>query len=247
MTVISPRATVPKTPLPAGLTTQEQLAQRYDRLLELLADQVVKDAIGTDIPAYTRLADTPQSRLWLGMLSSEPQLVADQLSGRGFRGKLVPPGQGFSFRVATVPVSLEVTVSAAYYLALHPTVDEQRHAVTADVAADNDPATTGDQRTGSVAHRGLQGATPVSQQGYKLAPVWSKSIIEPVTLTVNIDAGDLGSRRLGAIELAAALATAGTAPMTCLTGPPGPGMPQRTCWTPARFSLQCSRPRCRSM
>lgn len=228
MTVTAPRTAVLKAPLPAGLTTPEQLAQRYDRLLELLADRVVNDAIGTNIPTYTRLADAPQSRLWLGMLSSEPQLVADQLSGRGYRGKLVPPAQGFSFRVATLPVSLEVTVSAAYYLALHPTVDEQRHAVTADAAADNNSTPTAGQGAGPAVQQGLQGAGPSSQQGHKLAPVWSKSTINPITLTVDIDAGDLGSRRLGADELTAALATAGKAPVgselfRCrrLSGPPG--------------------------
>ena len=61
MTVTAPRTTVPKAPLPTGLTTPEQLAQRYDRLLELLADRVVNDAIGANIPTYTRLTDAPQS------------------------------------------------------------------------------------------------------------------------------------------------------------------------------------------
>src|ERR1022692_31050 len=138
MTGTTPLTTAAKIPLAAELAPPEQLAQRYDKLLALLAGRVVSDAIGTNIPACSRLTDAPQSRLWLGMLSSEPQLVADQLSGRGYRGKPVPSAQGFSFRLATLPVSLKVTVSAAYYLALHPTVAEQRYAVTADIAADGD-------------------------------------------------------------------------------------------------------------
>jgi hypothetical protein len=78
MTVTTPHTLALRTPLPAGLTAQEQLAQRYDRLLGLLSDRVVNDAIGTSIPTRTRLTDAPQSRLWLGMLSSEPQLIARQ-------------------------------------------------------------------------------------------------------------------------------------------------------------------------
>jgi hypothetical protein len=248
MTVTAPRATAPKAPLPAGLTTQEQLAQRYDRLLELLADRVVNDAIGTNIPTYTPLTDAPQSRLWLGMLSSEPQLVADQLSGRGYRGKLVPPAQGFSFRVAALPVSLEVTVGAVYYLALHPTVGEQRHAVTADAVADDNSAPAAGQGVGPAVQPGPQAASPSGQQGYKLAPVWSKCIIDPVTLTVDIDARDLGSRRLGADAVTAALATAARAPtgselFRCrrLSGPPGSlprndDMLDETTW--ARYAME---------
>ena len=182
MTVDTPHTPAPKTPLPAGLTTPEKVAQRYDRLLDQLANRVVNDAIGTNIPARTRLADAPQSRLWLGMLSSEPQLVADQLSGRGYRGKLVPPAQGFSFRVATLPVSLEVTVSAAYYLALHPTVDEQRNAVTAERHGGRRPRAGHRARRGAHRAAGAAERWAGNQQGRKLASVWSKSVIDPVTL-----------------------------------------------------------------
>ncbi len=200
-----------KAPSPAGLTAEEERAQRYDRLLGALADRVVDDAIGTRIPAGTRLPDGPQSRLWLGMLSSEPQLVADQLSGRGYRGKLIPPAQGFSFRVAALPVSLDVTVSAAYYLALHPTVDEQLHLVNADCASQSSPALADAQGAQPAARQGAPGR-PDSQQGYRLATVWTKCVIEPVLLTVGISAADLGSRRVGVDGLTAALAAAGQVP-----------------------------------
>jgi hypothetical protein len=224
MTVTTRRTVVSKAPMPAGLNAEEQLAQRYDRLLEVLADRIVDDAIGTHIPIRTRLTDAPQTRLWLGMLSSEPQLVADQQSGRGYRGKLIPPAQGFSFRVADLPVSLDVTMSAAYYLALHPTVDDQRHVVTAAVASEGISVAA----AGSGAQKGLRNPGPSGQQGYKLAAVWSKSVIEPVTLTVDIDSGSLGSRRVGAAEFAVALAAAAHVPVgselfRCRrpSGPPG--------------------------
>jgi hypothetical protein len=225
MTVTTPQATVRSRPLAAELTPSERLAQRYDRLLELLADRVVNDAIGTNIPADTRLADAPQSRLWLGMLSSEPQLIADQRSGSGFRGKLVPPAQGFSFRVATLPVSLELTVNASCYVALHPTVDEQRYTVTADAA-------TGSHTTQVPAHghvpAGQHTVGPGSQQGRKLAQVWTKCVIDSVTLTIDIETGGIGSRRIGVEELTTALAAAARAPVggelfRCRrpSGPPG--------------------------
>jgi hypothetical protein len=200
-------------PLSPKLTAEEQLAQRYDRLLEVLADRVVNDAIGTNIPARTRLADAPQSRLWLGMLSSEPQLIADQLSGRGHRNQLIPSAQGFSFRVAALPVSLEVTVNAAYYLALHPSVDEQRHMVTADVAAHHNSAPDAGLDGQPVVQPAPHNAGSSSQQGYKLATVWSKCVIEPVPLRIDINAEDLGSRRVGVTKLTDALAAASRVPV----------------------------------
>ena len=41
-----------------------------DGLLGTLADRVLGDASGTNIPAGTRLQAQPQKNLWLGMLAS---------------------------------------------------------------------------------------------------------------------------------------------------------------------------------
>jgi hypothetical protein len=206
------RGDAPGAPLPAGIPAEEGLAQRYDRLLEVLADRVVNDATGSRIPVGTRLPDAPQSRAWLGMLSSEPQLVADQRAGPGHRSRLIPSAQGFSFRVASLPVSLDATVTAACYIALHPTADEQQNLVSAGSASPGSPTPAGQPSARPAVGKAGNGTRPSSQQGYKLAAVWSKCAMEPVKLTVEIDAAALGSRRVGADEITAALAAAARVP-----------------------------------
>ena len=206
MTVTSPGTAMPagpsrSTPLPDDVA----LALRYDALLSTLADRVTAAAVGRHIPTNVRLADSPQSRLWLGMLTSEPQLIADQKSGFGYRSKIVPAAQGFSFRVGQLPATVEIAVSAVAYLALHPTVDEQRAAVNDFVTMKT--KTNPDHREGQ-GYPGQQGA---NQQGHKLAQVWAKCPIEPVSLTVEIPVGQSGSWRVGGDKLAAAL-TAATKP-----------------------------------
>jgi hypothetical protein len=199
LTVTPARPDAAGTPLPADVA----LAQRYDTLLAALADRVTDTAVGRHIPTGTRLPDSPQSRLWLGMLASEPQLIADQQSGRGYRGKIIPAAQGFSFRVAQLPATVEVTVDTAVYLALAPSVEEQNAAV--NELRDDDPA---DDPTAPAAAP-VPPAGP--QQGHKLAQVWSKAAMSTVTVSVEL-AADTGSRRVGGDALSAALAAAARPP-----------------------------------
>lgn len=204
MTVTHQGTTVP-TP-DAGPTPENPLAlaQRYDQLLAALSERVVRDAVGAAIAPNTRLQESPQSKLWLGMLSSEPQLITDQLSGRSYAGKLIPAAQGFSFRVPSLPLHLVVTVKAAYYVALAPTGAEQ-HAAVREEQEDQPPLPPPGGGAGG-------GAGGQNQPGHKLAQVWSKCVITPVTFGIDIPDGQHGSRRVGGSELGAALAAAGRAP-----------------------------------
>ena len=96
-----------------------------DSLLGTLADRVLSDASGANIPAGARLGAQPQRNLWLGMLASEHE-IADLPAFIGERR--VPAAHGFTFRVAALPVRLDVTVTAALYLPILPTAAEQEQA-----------------------------------------------------------------------------------------------------------------------
>lgn len=222
MAVTSSNPALPVLPA-ADLRVQNDVAPalRYDALLSCLAERVTKTAIGRHIPVGRRLADSPQSRAWLGMLTSEPQLIADQQSGPAYRGKIVPAAQGFSFRVAELPATLDVTVSATIYIALHPTVQEQRAAVN---ELRNDGIDEGD---GGAPGGPQPSSQPgVNQQGHKLAQVWAKAAIEPVTFSVELPAGQIGSRRVSAQDLTAALMAVAKPPagsaLFCSRRPSGP-------------------------
>src|SRR5664279_709171 len=111
MTVISSTDT-PTTSTPASGSDK----QRLDALLGTLARRIIGRAAGTNIPSGTRLVEAPQSRLWLGMLESEPKLIAEALTGDTYGERLVPPAQGFTFRLPSLPAQLTFTVTAATYL-----------------------------------------------------------------------------------------------------------------------------------
>jgi hypothetical protein len=113
-----------------------------DGLLGTLADRVLNEASGEDIPPGVRLAAQPQKNLWLGMLASE-----DEIAGLpAFIGeKRVPAAHGFTFRVEALPVHLDVTVTAALYLPVLPTATEQKDASSdpLDRSAAGEPAAGG--------------------------------------------------------------------------------------------------------
>lgn len=191
------------------------LAKRHDALLGCLARRVIDQAVGTSIPVGARLLEQPQKQLWLGMLASAPKLIAE--ANAGFRGlQITPPAQGFSFRVRTLPDSITVEVAACAYLALHPTVGEQRESVTSGANQDADPETglspTGQSTAARSSTRSAQTrpATMVGGRtaGYPLAHVWTKTTIVPVRVTVDLSSEEGGSVRVGEEELAAALRSA---------------------------------------
>lgn len=174
------------------VTATAARALRYDALLGSLAGRVVDRAAGMSIPTRTRLPDAPQSRLWLGMLASEPKLIADAQAGYTYGERLVPPAQGFTFRVASLPETLTFTVRAACYVALHPTLAEQQAAVTAGAdAAIVAPTTTS--------------TVTVAPAASRLAAVWTKVRMEPVVIAVTVEPGTSGTLRIGEAKLASAL------------------------------------------
>ncbi len=95
-----------------------------DQLLALLGSRILTRAAGEHLPALSRLSGNPQPHLWLGQLASEPVVIAETVAGRN--PGTVPPAQGFSLRLAALPATFDLTVSFSVYLALHPTVAEQR-------------------------------------------------------------------------------------------------------------------------
>ncbi|QUQ64577.1 hypothetical protein [Kutzneria sp. CA-103260] len=214
-------------------------ARRYDELLGALARRVVSQATGLTIPQRTRLPDAALKRLWLGMLASEPKLIAEAQAGYTYGERLVPPAQGFTFRVQALPVTLTFTVSCAAYLALHPTLAEQQAAVTAD--------TESDQPSPAVVP-GPAAPAPPAGRGHKLAQVWTKIAPEPVTVTITLPSGTRGTLRAGEDTLTTALAVATRAPGGSepfrprrLAGPPGTlpradDLTDTTTW--ARYSAQ---------
>ena len=126
-------------------------AKHLHALLGSLSNNIVDRATGAALPCGTRLTDDQQQMLWLGMLASEPQLIADAQRGNPLSGKLVPAAQGLSFRIpAETAADVTFTVQAAVFTPLHPSVKEQRESVTGDRDED-DPDDTDDTGTGTSA------------------------------------------------------------------------------------------------
>ena len=183
-----------------------QQAQRYDALLGSLARRIVDRAVGTSVPTRTRLTDQPHKQLWLGMLASEPQLIAE--AALGYQGpKITPPAQGFTFRVRTLPAAITVDVSCATYLALHPTLEEQRASVRADADPTHGTASSGAPNPGGARAAARTAPATTRAPKYKLAQVWTKTAVEPVRLIVPLPRRS-GVTRVGQNELSAALRAA---------------------------------------
>jgi hypothetical protein len=181
----------------AGASHARTDAQIRDQLLGSLEQRILTEAAGALVPAGVRLPGRPQMA-WLGQLASEPQLVGDR--NRGLPGdRLVPAAEGFSFSVPATgtPVELDVTLSFSVYVALHPTLAEQRAFINAE---------SEDRGTG---------AGGGSSQGRPLALTWAKVPVGPVPLRASIGADVAGSLRFGTSEIAAAVATAVRSPSGC--------------------------------
>ena len=161
----------------AGAFPARTDAQIRDQLLSSLEQRILTEAAGALVPTGVRLPGRPQMA-WLGQLASEPQLIADSI--RGLSGdRLVPAAEGFSFRLPATgtPLKLDLTLSFSVYVALHPTLAEQRAFINADSEGDE---------TG--APRGGYGAVSAgSAQGRQLAVVWAKVPVGPVPLHVSIE------------------------------------------------------------
>lgn len=158
-------------------------------MVEALWNRVVEDATGVSEPPLCRYAGSkPDSRFWLGLLYPESQIhLPDRSSSLAER--FTPAAQGFSFRVSSFPVELEVAASFAVWVVLHPTLEEQRAGAGLEEEEDNETEeSTG--RTGS-------------DEGLKLAQVRMKVPVEDVRFTVRIDGP--GERTVGVPEFADAI------------------------------------------
>src|SRR5258708_1519787 len=103
----------------------------FDRYLARLAQRVLATASGKTVPVGTRIADADiQRSLGLGMLACPAGAAGG--GGRNAFERFNPASQGFSFRVASLPATLEIRVSTAVYVTLHPTLDEQRVAAASE-------------------------------------------------------------------------------------------------------------------
>ncbi|MFE7326550.1 hypothetical protein ACFU8W_16470 [Streptomyces sp. NPDC057565] len=194
-------------------------AQRYDALLGCLSRRIVSQATGTSIPTGTRLPDQPQKQLWLGMLASEAKLVDE--TNAGFRGlQITPPAQGFSFRVRTLPETLTIEVAASAFVALHPTVEEQRDSTTTALNLATSRARSAAAATGATvqtvtgAADGRVSRAPQAGAGngrgtkYPLAQIWTHVAMNPVRIFVRLPSAKALSMRVGEEDIAAALRSA---------------------------------------
>ena len=184
---------------------------RLDAFLGSLSRRVVARATGTSLPAGIRLPDEAKQRLWLGMLTSEPDLIAEVEAGRRYKARVTPAAQGFTFRVATLPAELEAEFSCAVYLALHPTLEDQQAAARAERdQASPDPHDP----------RNPDQPSPTPQAGgppIHLTPVWTKIQVPPVRIRVPVPTQSGRALREGEDELTAAIRSA-------IRVPPGAGL-----------------------
>jgi hypothetical protein len=207
-------------PLPASISTLDPLSptELNDRLLDLLGQRILSSGAGAHLAALTRLAGQPQQHLWLGQLASEPLILAETAAGRN--PGLIPPAQGFALRLPSLPATFDLQLSFCVYVALHPTVDEQRaHHDDSDPATAatcmTGPATLPTQQggqndqtgqapaAGGSAVAGAVGGVRVA--GKQLATVWTKVPVGPINVTVTIPAGAHGSYRTAENEITIAI------------------------------------------
>jgi len=173
----------------AAAVAERELLDRY---LASLAERVLATASGETVPSRSRIANADiQRSLWLGMLAC-PAVAAARGRSSTFE-RFNPASQGFSFRVPALPVRLEVTVSAAVYVALHPTLAEQQVAAASE--RDDDVG---------VAAAAAATAASASTKGRALATVWTKLPVGPVNILVPLDSEALGEATHGTDEFRAA-------------------------------------------
>ncbi|MET8680036.1 helicase-related protein [Streptomyces sp. NPDC004647] len=190
----------------------------HDAMLEALTRRVSDAATGAAISARTRwYGDERRSRFWLGMLHPEAEIIEALSSGRGdLAARFTPSAQGFAVRLAHLPAQLDVEVNLAVWLALHPTLDEQReraHQTATAPSADGD-APTDEENPGPAdamsAGPTVTGSDRAGDTGFKLAAAWTKIDVGPVALTVSLDDTAAAATRHGSDVLAAAIRTAVT-------------------------------------
>ena len=165
---------------------------RKKKMVDAVVERVVADATGTSVEPFRRWAGpAPSSRFWLGWLVPESG-VALPSSASSFSGRFRPASQGMSFKVAELPVTLDLSVSFAVWPVLHPTYEEQKTGSGLADADDDDAVPTG---------------TTGPDRREPLARVRTKVPIGPVSLPPLVIAED-GDLTHGLVEIDAALAGA---------------------------------------
>lgn len=203
------------------------------RIVEKLRSRVVDDATGAREPVLQRYTGyTPGARFWLGKLVPESRVLAATQS-RQAAERFQPASHGFSFRVATLPVRLDLTANLCVWVALHPTLAEQQQGVGIDDDEEqDDEAEDGGSGNGNgngangeagPPARGAQthvGGRRAANRGIRVARVRMKVPVRDVRCSIEID--DLGERTLGNSEFDAAIRAAlatlppGTEPLRVL-------------------------------
>lgn len=107
-------------------------------IVDGLVRRVVDDATGASFPPLQRYSGPPpDSEFWLGTLAPES---TTQVEGRSRASieRFRPSSEGFRFRVRALPLDVELSVSFAVWVALHPTLEEQRRGAGLEAVDDDE-------------------------------------------------------------------------------------------------------------
>ncbi|MEU2179025.1 helicase-related protein [Nocardia sp. NPDC019219] len=176
------------------ITARSLTSEEQDQLLGSLVERIEAQATGSRYRPGKRLSrEEDRGRLWLGMLGSEPVMRRDVEAGIDTVSRTLPAAQGFSFRTTTGEVTLKITLECAFYLALHPTYDEQVEPLL-------------DSESGRLT------LEPGSGTSRSIASRWTKVAVEPFTLPITIDTREAGVTRFHEDEITRRLAHARALP-----------------------------------
>src|SRR5437868_4485439 len=96
----------------------DETTRNQSLIVAAMVRRVVEEATGISEPPLRRyIGPSPDARFWLGWLGPESAVLHQERS-RETLERFTPAGQGFSFRVAELPVVLDMTVSFSLWLAL---------------------------------------------------------------------------------------------------------------------------------
>ena len=165
-------------------------------IVDALHERVVDDATGrSDLPYKRHLGEHPESRFWLGSLAPEAEVKTPDGSRRTNEPR--PASQGFSFRVAELPVCLDVRLDFALWVALHPTYQEQ--IVFSQLT---------EEREDQEGARDQQGTIASDNPALELAKVRMKIPVQNIAIRVTIDNEDadlVEPRHVGRAEIGEAI------------------------------------------
>lgn len=101
---------------------KREYGEIHEKIVNSLIEKVVRDSTGESEEELERyFGFAPNSRFWLGILGPKPSPEEMEKSKPSF----MPCSQGFSFKVADLPLVLELKCSFAIWIPIHPTFEEQ--------------------------------------------------------------------------------------------------------------------------